>query len=268
MGAQDPTEAFRLTGRVAVVTGAASGIGRETARVLSAAGAKLVVSDVNAAGLAETAALIRETGGNVLAASTDVACKSEVDALATSAVQEFGGVDIWVNAAGVLLYKDMLDIDENDLQRVVSINQFGVYWGSVAAARAMKESGGGSVINISSSGGDATQPGLSLYSMTKAAVNMITRSTAKEFGAFGVRANTIAPGWIDTPMASYRFRTPDGALDPERRQAVMDQLVKVSPLGLTGEPRDIALAALYLAGDASRFVTGQILRPNGGVSMP
>jgi 3-oxoacyl-[acyl-carrier protein] reductase len=104
--------------------------------------------------------------------------------------------------------------------------------------------------------------------MTKAAVNALTRSAAREFGAFGVRVNSIGPGWIETPMVSYRFRDAAGDLDPQKREAALEMFAKASPLGLTGVPRDIALAALYLASDASRFVTGQVLRPNGGAVMP
>jgi len=104
--------------------------------------------------------------------------------------------------------------------------------------------------------------------MTKSAVNTLTRACAKEFGPFGVRVNAIAPGWIDTPLANFRFRDASGAIDPQLREQGLRDRAKASPLGLTGEPRDVALAMLYLASDASRFVTGQVLRPNGGASMP
>ena len=111
-------------------------------------------------------------------------------------------------------------------------------------------------------------PGLSIYSMTKAAVNMLTRTTAKEFGPFGIRVNAVAPGWVDTPMGTHSFRDKKGDVDPVLRAEGVRQRAQVSPLGITGTPRDIALAILYLATDASRFVTGQIMRPNGGVAMP
>lgn len=132
----------------------------------------------------------------------------------------------------------------------------------------MKQTGAGSIINVSSGGGESAVPGLSIYSLTKAAVNMLTRTVAKEFGPFGIRANAVAPGWIDTPMVMYGFRDDSGAIDPMQREEVIRQRAQASPLGLTGVPRDIALAILYLASDASRFVTGQNLRPNGGVAMP
>lgn len=132
----------------------------------------------------------------------------------------------------------------------------------------MKVAGSGSIINLSSGGADNVAPGLSIYSMTKAAVNMLTRTVAKEFGPLGIRANAIAPGWIDTPMGDHSFRDRLGTVDAKRREDGIRLRALASPLGLTGTPRDVALAALYLASDASRFMTGQILRPNGGVAMP
>ena len=132
----------------------------------------------------------------------------------------------------------------------------------------MRPHGRGSIVNVSSQGADSSPPGVSVYAITKAGVNALTRSAAKEFGAFGVRVNSVAPGWIETPMVSYRFRNDSGEIDPEKRDVVRRQFAQVSPLGLTGVPRDIALAILYLASDASRFVTGQVLRPNGGTAMP
>jgi 3-oxoacyl-[acyl-carrier protein] reductase len=132
----------------------------------------------------------------------------------------------------------------------------------------MRLKGRGAIVNVSSSGADTAPPGKAVYAMTKAAVNSLTRNAAREFGAFGVRVNSVGPGWIDTPMVTYRFRDAAGEVDPQARAAVLQQMAEVSPLGVTGTPRDIALDILYLASDASRFVTGQVLRPNGGVVMP
>jgi 3-oxoacyl-[acyl-carrier protein] reductase len=132
----------------------------------------------------------------------------------------------------------------------------------------MRPGGGGSIINFSSSGADSPVQGLSLYSMTKSAVNMLTRTVAKEFGAYGIRANAVAPGWVETPMGTHGFRDAAGTIDPVKREEGLRLRAGASPLGIVGTPRDIALAVLYLASDASRFVTGQVLRPNGGVSMP
>lgn len=259
---------FSLEGRGCVVTGAATGIGRETARVLAQAGAHVALADVNEDGLAEAAALVEAAGGRALPRRVDVADRAAVEALADAAAAAFGRLDVWVNVAGVLLNAPVLETTEADLDRVVAVNQKGVFWGCAAAGRVMKAAGRGSIVNVSSSGADTSPPGVSVYAMTKAAVNALTRAAAREFGAFGVRVNSIGPGWIETPMVSYRFRDAEGNFDAQKREAAVAMFAKASPLGLTGRPRDIALAALYLASDASRFMTGQVLRPNGGAVMP
>lgn len=259
---------FSLEGRTAVVTGAASGIGRETARTLAQAGARVVLADLDAQGLAETAALVAGVGGKALVRPTDVADRAAVEALADAALGEFGRLDVWVNAAGILKNTPILEVAEGDLDRLLAVNQKGVFFGCAAGGRVMRERGGGSIINVSSAGADTTPPGVSVYAMTKAAVNSLTRSAAKEFGPFQVRVNAVAPGWIDTPMVTYRFRNAAGEIDAAAREAVVNSCAQASPMGRTGTPRDIALAILYLASDASRFVTGQVLRPNGGAAMP
>lgn len=265
---EDLAQAFALGGRTAVVTGAASGIGRETAIVLARAGAKLMISDIDASGLADTAGLVAATGAEVISRAADVANRAEVEALAAAAAKRWGRLDIWVNVAGVILRRAILDAEEADLDRLLSINLKGTYWGCAEAARVMRGTGGGAIVNISSGGGEAPVAELSIYSMTKAAVNMLTRSVAKELGPLGVRVNAVAPGWIDTPMGLHSFRNDQGEVSPQSYQAALTSRASASPLGLTGEPRDVALAVLFLASDASRFTTGQIVRPNGGVAMP
>lgn len=264
----DLKSAFSLAGRVAVVTGGASGIGRETAYVLAQAGARVLAADISAPGLAETVETITANGGTAAPYRTDVASHLEIEHLADAAIRTMERIDIWVNAAGVLAISPILDALEADLERLLAINLKGVFWGCAAAGRTMKTRAIGSIINISSGGGESPVPGLSIYSMTKAGVNMLTRTAACEFGPFGIRVNAIAPGWIDTPINNRHFLDENGQVDQARRDAIFAQCAQASPLGLTGTPRDVALAVLYLASDASAFVTGQILRPNGGVSMP
>lgn len=260
-------QVFCLRGRAAVITGAASGIGRETARLLSLAGAHVVLGDVDEAGLAETVGLVEQAAGVATARRADVARRAEVDELAACAVQVAGRLDIWVNVAAVPLQVPILDVDEQDVDRVVAINMKGTYWGCAAAGRIMKAQGRGVIINISSGGADLPISNLSVYSMSKAAVNALTRTCAMEFGGYGIRVNAVAPGSIETPMASEMYRNADGEIDPELREKVSRRLAQASPLGLRGMPSDIALAILYLASDASRFITGQVLRVNGGSSM-
>lgn len=258
---------FNLQGRVAVVTGAASGIGRETARTLAQGGARLVIADVNRDGLAETASAVEAEGGELLIRPTDVSSKNDIEGLANDAVARFGRIDIWVNAAGILIFAPILEVTEEDAERLLQINMMGTFWSCTAAARVMKDNGGGSIINIASAGADMPVPGNVTYSMSKAAVNMLTRTAAAEFGQHGVRVNSVAPGFVETPMVNYRFQNPDGTINPEKRDEVFRQRAQSVPLGVTGKPRDIATAIYFLASDASRFITGQIIRPNGGAIM-
>ena len=258
---------FDLHGRLVVITGAASGIGRETARVLAQAGATLLLADVNEAGLAETAAAVEAIGGAVSTLRTDVSRRAEVDALADAAVRQ-GGLRGWVNAAGILAGQPIVDQDEEELERVLAINLKGSYWGCAAAARAMRGTGGGAIVNIASAGADMPVPGFSVYGITKGGVNQLTRTAAAEFGPLGIRVNSVAPGYVNTPMVAYAYRNPDGSIDEAKADDMRRRRAEGTPLGLVGQPRDIALAILYLLSDAGRFVTGQVLRPNGGVVMP
>jgi 3-oxoacyl-[acyl-carrier protein] reductase len=264
---EDLERAFALDGRVAVVTGAAMGIGRETALTLAQAGADVVVADVVADGLEETAAAVRALGRSALAVPTDVSDKAAVDGLADATVATFGRIDAWANVAGIIRYGAVVDTTEAVLDAVLAVNLKGVYWGCAAAARVMIGQGSGSIVNVASAGMDFPAPGISCYALTKAAVAMLTRTLALEAGPSGVRVNTVAPGFIETPMTSVHWTAADGAVDDDKRAATLGARAAQSPLGVTGEPRDIALAVLYLAADASRFVTGQVVRPNGGVVM-
>lgn len=261
-------EGFSLQDRVAVVTGAASGIGREAALLFAQAGAYVVLADIDAAGLEQTAELVRvQSGTGATAVTTDIAHRREVDALASAALAQHRRIDVWANVAGMLRQFDVVDVDEDELDRIIAVNMKGAYWGCAAAGRTMREQRSGSIINISSSGGDTSPAGLSGYAMTKAAVNALTRAAARELGEYGIRVNTVSPGFVETPMASSRYVDERGQLDEALWQQALQQRRGASPLGIGGTPSDIAFAMLYLASDASRFVTGQTLRPNGGVFM-
>jgi 3-oxoacyl-[acyl-carrier protein] reductase len=264
----DIESSFSLSGRCCVITGAASGIGREIAITFSKAGADVMLADVDAAGLAETARLAEAVGAKVVPVVTDVTRRSEVEALIAAALEHFARLDVLANVAGIIRNSAVVDTSEADLDAVLAVNLKGVFFGCAAAARVMAERGGGSIINLASAGMDMPAPGLASYAMSKAAVAMLTRTLAVEIGARGVRVNTIAPGFIDTPMTSRHFTGPDGAIDERVRDELWHTRAAQTPLGEIGRPADIALAALYLASDAARFVTGQVLRPNGGVAMP
>jgi 3-oxoacyl-[acyl-carrier protein] reductase len=259
--------AFSLDGRTAVVTGAAMGIGRQTAITYAQAGATVVLADRSEEGLAETAAAVEGAGAKAIVAPTDVSVKSAVDDLARTAVKATGRVDVWANVAGIIRNSLIVDTTEEDLDAIVAVNLKGVYWGTAAAGRVMAASKRGSIVNVASAGGEMPAPTLSVYGMTKAGVIQLTRTAAAELGPQGIRANAVAPGFIETPMTKRVWTGADGSIDEAKRAEVLGARSAQSPLSTTGEPEDIAYAMLYLAADASKFMTGQVLRPNGGVYM-
>jgi 3-oxoacyl-[acyl-carrier protein] reductase len=192
---------------------------------------------------------------------TDVSKRADVEALVDRAVGHFGRLDVMANVAGIMgAGGPITGIDEQALDRVLAVNLKGVFFGCQAALRVMGEQGSGSIVNMASAAIDHPAAGLAVYSMAKAGVAMLTRVAAQEGGPVGVRVNAVAPGFVVTPMTQRG--------DPERMAAVESGMRKRSPLGAIGDPADIANAVLYLASDASRFMTGQILRPNGGTVMP
>lgn len=259
------TEAFSLAGRVAVITGAASGIGRETAIVYAQAGARVVLADVNKKGLEETADLI---GSQAIWCCADIADRSSIDRVARQAMAIEDRIDIWANVAGVASQFGITEAEEADLDQILAVNLKGTYWGCAVAGKAMADNRSGTIINLSSTAGHSSPLGMSAYAMTKAGVNALTRSAAKELGHHGIRVNAVAPGYIETPMVSFRYTSSSGQVDEALRAETLQQRRQSTPLNMTGEPSDIAYAMLYLGSDASRYVTGQVLHVNGGVLMP
>ncbi|MFJ6797035.1 SDR family NAD(P)-dependent oxidoreductase [Streptomyces sp. NPDC091268] len=248
---------YDLTARTALVTGAASGIGRATAVLLAEAGAHVHCADRDARGLAGTAALITEAGGAATVHVLDVTDRARV----REAVAAAGPLDIAAAVAGVMHTSSVLETTDEDLDRILDVNFKGVLRTCQEAARAMIAGGRpGSIVTMASGAVDAAQAGLLCYSAAKAAVVQLTKTLATEAGPHGIRVNAVAPGWIRTPMT--------GRHGPEVQEQTEAAMTRMSPLRRVGEPEDVARAVLYLASDASSFMTGQILRPNGGVSMP
>jgi 3-oxoacyl-[acyl-carrier protein] reductase len=256
-------QTFELTGRVAVVTGAGSGIGRATAELLADAGATVTCADRDGDAVRRTAEAIGAT-----AVELDVTDRAAVDALVNGAVERSGRLDVMANIAGIVDWSPLLEMTDDHLDRLLSINFRGVLHGCQAAARVMVAQGSGSIVNMSSAAIDHPGSGLGAYAISKAAVAQLTRSLAVEVASANVRVNAVCPGWILTGMTEARFTRPDGTVDEGLREKLLASGASASPLGRVGTPEDIAAAVHYLASDASSFVTGQLLRANGGADMP
>jgi NAD(P)-dependent dehydrogenase (short-subunit alcohol dehydrogenase family) len=254
-----------LLDKVAIVTGGASGIGAGIVEKFLAEGARVVIADVERERAEELAAKL---GGDVIFRPADVSDPEQVGALVASAVQTFGRLDVMVNNAGVSskMHRSFLDDDLADFQRVMSVNLLGVMAGTRDAARQMATSGGGSIINLSSIGGIQAGGGVMTYRASKAAVIMFTKSSAIELAHYDIRVNAIAPGSIPTPIlaSSTSGKTRE---ELERfEQTLRAQMRADRPLQREGTPEDVAEAALYLAGDRSRYVTGTVMRVDGGTA--
>ena len=260
--------ALRLGGRVAIVTGAAGGIGLAAARVLAEAGARVVLTDVQGELLSAATAMLVADGLACESAELDVSRQAAVDELVADVVARHGRLDVMVNNAGIIDDSSPLTVSEATLDRVHAVNFKGLVFGSQAAARVMLAAGSGSIINVTSGVVDIAIPLYAGYSTSKAAAAQFSRGLAMEVARGGVRVNTLAPGWTDTPMNERHVRGDDGAVDAGRKADYVAMRASTSPLGMTGEPVDQAYAIWYLASDASRYVTGMVFRVNGGVTMP
>lgn len=257
--------ANELDGKIAIVTGGATGIGRGIVELFVEEGGRVVVADVDeAAG----AALVRELGGQARFRRTDVAVREEMGALVDYAVAEFGDLDVMVNNAGVsgVFTNRFLDDDLADFDRVMHVNVGGTMYGCQFAARHMRRNGRGSIVNFSSV--LSLSPGFAIptYRASKSGVNNLTRSLAIDLGEYNIRVNAIAPGSVPTKMGSFS----DASLAPDRAARLETLLNEVwlmsQPIKRRGTPRDIANAALFFASDRSTYVTGQVLGVDGGGS--
>ena len=245
---------MRLDGRVALVTGAASGIGRATAVRLAEEGAAVLVTDIQDDKGEQVAGGIRDKGGRAVYVHHDVTSEQDWEAAVDRAGREFGGLDILVNNAGV---GDLATIEETTREaydRTIAITQTSVFYGMRAAAEALKASGRGSVINISSifgtSGGFGSSPA---YHAAKGAVRTLTKNVALHWATSRVRVNSVHPGFIDTPI-----------LDQAKGTEIEAGMIALTPMGRLGQPEEVAAAVAFLAGDDASFVTGSELYVDGG----
>lgn len=260
-------EAFDLAGRVAIVTGGGGGIGAATSLVLAEAGAHVVVVDRDKESAVRTAEDVVSAGGSAVAIDLDVTDSAALNDLVDEVVSRHRSLDVMVNNAGIITDSPPSTLPEEELDRVHAVNFKAVVFGSQAAARVMMPRRRGSIINVTSGSIDMPFKYAAAYTSAKAASHQFTRSLALEIASTGVRVNTVAPGWVDTPMTERSIRADDGTVDEVDHKELLERWAEVSPMGLTGEPLDQAYAILYLASNAARFVTGQVMRPNGGASM-
>lgn len=251
---------FDLTGRVAFVTGAGRGIGREIARTLADAGADVVAVGQTAEGVGEAAADVRQRGRRGLALTADVAAASQVDEAVKRAVGEFGRLDILVNAAGIARHSPSEETSDDDWRRVIAVNLDGAFFCCRAVGRHMLERGSGAIVNIASMSGSIVNVPQSqaAYNSSKAGVIQLTRSLASEWASRGVRVNSVSPGYIATAMTQLGLQP-----HPDWRETWL----AMTPMGRLGRPIDVAYAVWYLASDAAAFATGTDLIVDGGYTV-
>ena len=246
---------MQLQGKVALITGGASGFGAEIVRMFAREGAKVVNMDLNGEGAKKIAA---EAGNGAIAVAGDVTKGADIDAAVKAAVDTFGRLDIVVNNAGwTHRNKPIMDVSEDEFDRVYAINVKSIYLMTRACVPVMRKQGGGNIINVGSTAGIRPRPGLTWYNSTKGAVNLVSKSMAVELAPDKIRVNCIAPVMGETALLESFMGVAD---TPENRA----KFVGTIPLGRMSRPEDIAKACLYLASDMSDFITGVILPVDGG----
>lgn len=247
-----------FTGKVAVITGAAAGMGRSAALALAAQGARVVLADVADAAGAEAVARITASGGEARFIHTDVAQETDVAAMVDAAVDAYGGLDIAVNAAGIEVEKDFLiDADVETFDRVIAVNLRSVFLCMKFEIRAMLQRGGGAIVNFASTNAFKPQVTQSAYNASKFGVVGLTKTAALEYTRKGIRVNAVAPGAIDTAMLRSSI---------EHRGADPDALLKkYSLFGRFGKADEVAHAVIWLCSDESSFTSGHVLAVDGGL---
>ena len=247
----------RLDGKVGIVTGAASGIGRAIAIALAGEGARVMAADVDEGGLAQTAAA---GSGAVLTKRCDVTRSEDVKALVDETVGVFGGLHVLCNNAGISIPNRVTELSEDDWDRTLAVNLKGVFLGCKYGIPAMLRSGGGSIINTGSVNSLVAEPYLSAYCASKGGVLMLSREIALDFATEKIRCNCICPGWVDTPINTPHAEMM-GGLD-----RVLAGLPEWQPIGRQGYPKEIANVVVFLASDDSSFMTGSAVVVDGGMT--
>jgi NAD(P)-dependent dehydrogenase (short-subunit alcohol dehydrogenase family) len=250
---------MRMQGKAGVVTGAASGLGREIAKLAAAEGGSVVVADLNEEGARSVAAEIEAAGGRAVAQPLDVTVEDSVIAAIELAKSEFGHFNFIANNAGVQLEKPLLETTNEDYDWVFDVNVRGVFWGCKHAVRAMRGNGGGTIVNTASALSLVADPFLPVYSASKHAVLGLTRAVATAYAIDGIRCNCVCPGDMQTPMIE-RYWAATGDAKKAR-----EEMESIYPAKKIGQPAEVAEAVIFLASDAASYVNGSGLQIDGGL---
>lgn len=248
----------RLDNKIAIVTGGAMGIGKAAAEALAREGAKVAIGDINEQVGKATTEEISKAGGEVFFQKTDVGVSADVERLVNAAVERYGKLDVLVNNVGVAIGGSAADMSEEDWNRVLNINLSGVWRGMKYAIPHMIKNGKGSIVNTSSVQSLVGFVGWAGYAASKGAINALTQQAAMDYAPHQIRINAIAPGTIMTPMNEKIFKE---APDPD---ALIKSWNDAHPIGRFGQPEEVANLILFLASDESSFITGEIIRVDGG----
>lgn len=247
---------MRLSGKIALITGTGSGIGKAIALMFAREGADLALNDINEKTAKATAAEVRTLGVRVVMVPADIASFSQAQEMSKKTLAEFKRIDILVNNAGIVDYRAFTEITEETWDRMLTINLKGAFNCTQAVIGDMIARRSGSIVNIASVAGTTGTPYHTHYSAAKAGLIGLTKGLAKEMAQYGIRVNAVAPAVIETPVGK-RAREYYGKMMPSFS-------FTNPPLGIIGQPEDVAAACTYLASDEARYVTGQVLSPNGG----
>ena len=254
---------MRFKDKVAVVTGAATGIGGATADAFSAEGAAVVLTDVNESDLEKRSARLRAAGGECLAVIADVSRPADAQRIADEAVAAYGGVDCLVASAGIQTYGTVVSTDEDTWDRTLDVNAKGVYLAAKYCIPEMAKRGGGAIVTVASVQGLFSQPNVAAYAASKGAVIAMTRTMAIDHAAANIRANSICPGSIETPLLRFAAEQ----MQPEDPAGAIKEWGGLHVLGRVGRPEEMAQVALFLCSDASSFVTGATIVADGGLTI-